>query len=187
MSDEPRMTGMDKKIFNTTRTLTSLLNDACNHWNYLCPYLERLAVVADDALRGYQKDYPEQVAELIDCQKREREPVGNPDTLGNAAAMREALARIENLADDYEQCGTKAGALDSIHELACAALAAPPRNCDVGTAEEQNNRFRKFCEKYPFCEGCKMPGRKMLHDIGGTKCVLAWSQMPYAAEEGAGK
>lgn len=59
------MTGIDKDIFNATRTLTTLLNDACNHWNYLCPYLEDLAYAADKALEGYQHDYPSEVHELI--------------------------------------------------------------------------------------------------------------------------
>lgn len=42
------------------------------------------------------------------------------------SAMREALTKIKNLADDYEQCATKAGALDCIYDLASAALSAPP-------------------------------------------------------------
>lgn len=45
--------------------------------------------------------------------------------------LREALEFIKLASDDYEKYGnTKAGALDMIHEKACAALAAPPRNCD---------------------------------------------------------
>ena len=27
-----------------------------------------------------------------------------------------------------------------------AALSAPPRNCDVGTPEDQHNRFMRFCD-----------------------------------------
>ena len=30
-------------------------------------------------------------------------------------------------------------------EMVNRALAAPPRNCDVGTAEEQAERFAKVC------------------------------------------
>ena len=59
------MTGIDKEIFIATRNLTTLLNDACNHWNYLCPYLENLAGAADQALEGYARDYPEEVDAII--------------------------------------------------------------------------------------------------------------------------
>lgn len=139
MTDAYRMTGMDKEIFNATRTLTSLLNDACNHWNYLCPYLEKLARVADDALRGYQKDYPEQVAELID-HRRKRE------LHGNAAAMYSALANLtrftevdirglENLAKyaiDHSMYG--GGVLQAVAGAireGKKAMSLPARNCDV--------------------------------------------------------
>ena len=59
------MTGMDKDIFRATRRLTTLLNEACNHWNYLCPYLEKLDGAANRALEGYQKDYPNDVDTII--------------------------------------------------------------------------------------------------------------------------
>jgi hypothetical protein len=60
-----KMTGLDKDIFRATRRLTTLLNEACNYWNYLCPYLEKLAGVADEALLGYAKDFPEEVSGII--------------------------------------------------------------------------------------------------------------------------
>ena len=90
--------------------------------------------------------------------------------------LREALVRIENLADDYEQCGTKAGALDDIYEIARAALAEPIKNCDVGTAEEQEMRLDKFChaQKMDGFE-CQCPC------FSNGRCNhLVWAQMPYA-------
>ena len=59
-----------------------------------------------------------------------------------------------------------------------AALAAPPRNCDVGTAEEQHARFYSFCDKIEECKKCP------LWRGGGltSKCCAHWGQMPY--EEG---
>ena len=54
--------------------------------------------------------------------------------------------------------------------MAKAALSAPPRNCDVGTAEEQDERFDRWCD------------RKNIKDcwgIGCRKCLIAWAQMPY--------
>lgn len=56
-----------------------------------------------------------------------------------------------------------------------AALAAPRRNCDVGTAEEQAERYLNFCHNYPRCTGCPCVGR-----IQYGQCEFAWAQMPYA-------
>ena len=79
------MTGLDKDIFRATRHLTTLLNEACNHWNYLCPYLDKLSRAADRALRGYQKDYPDDVDTIITedrksaIRSRRNCDVGTPD------------------------------------------------------------------------------------------------------------
>ena len=96
----------------------------------------------------------------------------------NAKAIREALEFIKLASDDYEKYGnTKAGALDLIYEKACAALTATPRNCDIGTAEEQDRRFA-----YQFCrvgiEGCINCKLNTLKHRGNT-CGIHWAQMPY--------
>ena len=59
-------------------------------------------------------------------------------------------------------------------DMAKAALSAPPRNCDVGTAEEQYKRFLKFCHGAN-CSKCPV------HDA--VNCKFAWSQMPYKEGE----
>lgn len=60
------------------------------------------------------------------------------------------------------------------------ALASPPRNCDVGTAEEQECRFHDFCGEHA-SNGCgNCPAMK-----GAALCVVNWGQMPY--EEGGVK
>jgi hypothetical protein len=53
-------------------------------------------------------------------------------------------------------------------------LAEPPRNCDIGTAEEQMERYMNFCRNHPKCAGCPCVGR-----VKYNKCEFAWSQMPY--------
>ena len=69
-------------------------------------------------------------------------------------------------------------------EKCFAALAAPPRNCDAGTAEEQLKRFKDFCRiisKDETCDGCPLlPQCSALEH-----CTLKWAQMPY--EEGGAK
>lgn len=92
--------------------------------------------------------------------------------------LREALSEISNLADALDIDNTNVVAiLDQCRD----ALAEPERNCDVGTAEEQSERYEKFCyahrSREKGCGGCP------LCDI--VCCGFAWLQMPY--EEGGAK
>jgi hypothetical protein len=90
---------------------------------------------------------------------------------------REALEFIKHASDDYEEYAhTIAGALDVIYEKACAALAEPPRNCDIGTAEEQYDRFIYNCTSR------KIPCR-LSETLSCTKCYALWMQMPYEEEK----
>ena len=105
-------------------------------------------------------------------------------TVGNAAALREALENIAGYAETA-RCHTEdahvLGYLEQIEKWAEAALSAPARNCDVGTAEEQSERMEKaVCSKHHGCVRC--PLRKAKY----SDCSLGWAQTPYA-EEGAGK
>ena len=97
--------------------------------------------------------------------------------------LREALTKILNLTNSLdENC-----AVDpvEIRDIARAALAEPVKNCEVGAAEEQTEKFNQFCQSHrnsdlPKCAGCP------LEDIpDGTGCAQAWAQMPY--EEGGAK
>ena len=59
------------------------------------------------------------------------------------------------------------------HKLA-ESLKKSLRNCDLGTAEEQAERHKRWCRK-----------RQIIKDylgVGCRKCVVEWAQMPY--EEG---
>lgn len=60
------MTGLDKDIFRATRALTTLLNEALDHWNYLRPYLEELYSASNKALEVYKKEFPEEVNGIIE-------------------------------------------------------------------------------------------------------------------------
>ena len=91
----------------------------------------------------------------------------------NIKAMREALEIAE-----YLLC---AKGLFNESKQMTAALSAPPRNCDVGTAEEQEERFTKFCSRQDCKRTCPL-----YDDYDSYRCEFAWGQMPY--EEGdAGK
>ena len=88
---------------------------------------------------------------------------------GNAAAMREALMMAKRLFDGRLMWQTD---IRKAHEAVNAALAAPPRNCDVGTAEEQEKRFLALCDSNN-CSSCPVRFK------GKTDCVFTWAQMPY--------
>ena len=100
-------------------------------------------------------------------------------TVGNAAAMREALeAAIPIMrACLFDYYNTTS--VNKVVEEMKAALSDPPRSCDVGTAEEQARRYEELCDSHTCGSRCS-----------GSCCPLyaydcspfAWSQMPY--EEG---
>lgn len=57
-------------------------------------------------------------------------------------------------------------------ETISAILAAPARNCDVGTVEEQSERYHALCDSFK-CPSCPWKFGKT------TDCALNWAQMPY--------
>ena len=130
--------------------------------------------------------------------------------VGNAAKMRKALEEIVDMAtcyfpdftipkdDDKFRGAIIDEAIDytSLRDdfinaviIARAALSATPRNCDIGTAEEQQDRFREFCRRHFDARECGL-GRSVAKCPayqGGKNpdCSLWWAQMPY--EEGGSK
>lgn len=99
----------------------------------------------------------------------------------NNAAMREALKAIDRVVWDKKR-HTKEEV--EAHRLATEAMSVPARNCDVGTAEEQAERMRLYCNSHGEdesgcfrCEKCPF--------LTDERCELAWAQMPYEAQKGA--
>ena len=102
--------------------------------------------------------------------------------VGNAAKMREALVKADAALSRISQSAWFVDAnFSETKEVIDAgnaieeALSAPPRNCDVGTADEQHARFYSFCDKVEECKECP------LWRGGGltSKCCARWGQMPY--------
>lgn len=98
--------------------------------------------------------------------------------VGNAAKLREAVVLALSLLDLKEGVPYKTVSQKDI-DFMKAALAAPARQCDVGTAEEQEDRYIKFCDSHTknhgnciSCPACNIRGR----------CEFNWAQTPY--EEG---
>ena len=101
----------------------------------------------------------------------------------NAAKMREALENSNGLLEELALIGEwSESAKEQIAENS-AALAAPPRNCDIGTAEEQSVRMSEFCrEQYKKTDGVALCSGCRFHGIEGLDCQFAWAQMPYKSE-----
>ena len=133
--------------------------------------------IGRDVLRRRIQDF---VARIIEAtMKREREATREKSSqVGNAAKIREALSGLLEIVcidckSPYEIDGKCVKCPRVV--AAEAALSAPPRNCDVGTVAEQNERFDKYCYDHRSHEICcgKCP------IFGEPCCELAWSQMPY--------
>lgn len=110
------------------------------------------------------------------------QPVTNYNRLVNAAKMREALVKADEALSRISQSAWFVDAnFSETKEVIDAgnaieeALSAPPRNCDVGTADEQHARFYSFCDKVEVCKKCP------LWRGGGltSKCCARWGQLPY--------
>lgn len=85
-------------------------------------------------------------------------------------AMYEALEYIGHYCDsEYNMDDPSCADGHILADKAIAALAAPPRNCDVGTAEEQRRRYDEW------------RNHDELRAVFG-KDEFEWAQMPY--EEG---
>ena len=127
-----------------------------------------------------------EMREIVEMEGREaskNQSVTNCNRFGNTAKMREAFENIAEYAK-AAACHTDdahlLGYLNQIESWAEAALSAPPRNCDVGTVEEQIERFQRFCGTRP-CDGCTLKNK-----VNETiDCAIHWAQLPY--EEGDSK
>ena len=105
---------------------------------------------------------------------------------GNAAAMREALECVQEAFDsnDFGAMGDcpsdrSLAMAEAVRRKVEVALAAPARNCDVGTAEEQEARYFKLKTE---CNDRLMRCPHMGTSINFPPDSLEWAQMPY--EEG---
>lgn len=96
--------------------------------------------------------------------------------------LREALELCDKIMSDVVVGTRDISPLDAFDEMGGIidkALTEPPRNCDVGTAEEQEERFKNFCLSY--YESCNVDGECWKCPLFKTKtsCLIEWGQMPY--------
>lgn len=58
------------------------------------------------------------------------------------------------------------------------ALAEPVKNCEVGSPEEQVERFKKFCARFDCCD-CPVRKKWNFKATGDESCQLLWASMPH--------
>ena len=93
--------------------------------------------------------------------------------VGDAAAMRKALMEASiALSSATHHHMTEDDAKECLAVIE-SALSKPPRNCDVGTADAQVNRYNKFCMQRA-CSECPF---YVASDL--LACGVRWAQMPY--------
>ena len=96
---------------------------------------------------------------------------------GNVKAILDALNEIKDTIDEWRTNGEmEHWQYSKLFDITDAALAKPPRNCDVGTAEEQARRYEELCDSHTcgsICSGSCCP----LYDYDCSP--FAWAQMPY--------
>ena len=125
------------------------------------------------------KEMREMAAAIInECEDEEAGLVyESPAKAGHIFYPDEAAAMLRQAAAMRERCEVL------IHKLA-EELKKSLHNCDVGTLEEQAERFREFCGNFQTdirsmchprcpCIGC----RNKCH------CLTSWLQMPYKVEK----
>ncbi len=108
---------------------------------------------------------------------RDTDIIAQSASIGNAAATREALLKAWVMLNvcDWPDGVNMYGVADILREID-AALALPPRQCDVGTADAQSERFKhEMCDNLPSCKPW---------DECCLRCFAKWAQMPYAEEGG---
>ena len=103
----------------------------------------------------------------------------------NAKEMCEALEFVAHIDDN----GYTTDDVQKAMSMAKAALAAPPRNCDVGDCEAQIERFHDFCSSnqyyidefhgYDCKEKCPIGKLIDKNPELADNCMLVWAQMPF--------
>ena len=94
-------------------------------------------------------------------------------SVGNCAAMRHAIAiAVGDLQSNLEMTPDER---QFMARYLKAALAAPARQCDVGTAKEQDARYNALCEPLRSCGQCPVYVKAQ----GVDHCEFVWAQLPY--------
>lgn len=142
--------------------------------------IENLNSVIQTQSAALQQEYVKHEQEVANLRRR----------IGDTARLRGALvSAIGTLKKLYAPSKRTAGRIVTCRQKCEAALAAPARECDVGTPAEQAQRMADFCKRHykkavpgrHICSACKFHNKDV-----EWECYFAWAQMPYR-ESGVSK
>lgn len=172
MSDERQETIAD--IVSEMRNEGHTGDSSCLEWfgAKMQRYAYRIEAAANRHFREVTKMMPH---EEVAAEKTETStPTSEKSSaVGDAAAMREALIEASiALSSATHHHLTEDDAKECLAVIE-SALSKPPRNCDVGTADTQVNRYNEFCMQRA-CSECPF---YVASDL--LACGVRWSQMPY--------
>ena len=115
----------------------------------------------------------------------------------NVKEMREALRQVSRVAVEMTRKTVTGESEDRntvdewalrLCDIVSATLAAQPRNCDVGTADEQSERFYSFCKRFQSgIQGMCSPQCPCKECSDMCHCQTKWLQMPYEEAKGETK
>ena len=104
-------------------------------------------------------------------------------------ALSDATSVLEDILDAFSrgEGGVYKSDVAEAIDNARAALAQPRKNCEVGTPEEQSQRFDAFCVSHytpPNKDGVVPDGCDCPCYTRGKGCnAFAWGQLPYVEKE----
>jgi hypothetical protein len=103
--------------------------------------------------------------------------------------QRKALSEILELIDIWRTEGVmEHWQYSQLFDIADNAPSEPLKNCEVGTVEEQTERFRKFCFAHMHKNGTDFrchnncPAKNYIGGWGIPYCQVRWGQLPYESE-----
>lgn len=104
---------------------------------------------------------------------------------------RKEIERCRDLAETIWQSDGGEDVSSEIADLKDALahlLSTPPRNCDVGTPDEQAKWFYKFCQsRTSVIKGMCDPTCPCIGCVDLCHCFARWMAMPYTKGEADGK
>ena len=144
-------------------------------------YADRIEAAMRNQFRDVKKMIPHE--EVAVSKMETTTPTSEKSSaVGNAAAMREALEQIhELLSIGWKPDTAMCIRYEAAYQIAKEALAAPPRNCDVGNEKDQSDRLDAFCAKH-FQYGDDSPCSQCPVAEGKDQslpCVFRFLQLPY--------
>ena len=128
----------------------------------------------------------ETIADIVSEMREYADSMEKQMEASNVKTTRNALESVRNWCINRLVNAPYQVTIEGLLSFVNIALSKPPRNCDVGTADEQAKRFHSFCEKFQSrIQGMCSPLCPCIDCGDVCHCMTKWSQMPY--KEGVAK